>query len=122
MILRNRIKKVMTTNKCILIPQLLHRLIGSLYVGASYEFQDVRDFNYEAGGVFDQQYIFMEKRSENEFQERLKMILHEIMHTVKSWLILRSGILHLSTEKLEEYSLPTLFWMFENSFPWRTNN
>lgn len=38
-------------------PQLLHRIAGNLYIGASYEFQEVHDFSYKSNGIFSQQSI-----------------------------------------------------------------
>lgn len=38
-------------------PQMMHRIAGNLYIGASYEFQRIQDFKYKTGGVIERQNI-----------------------------------------------------------------
>ncbi|HWA35159.1 MAG TPA: BamA/TamA family outer membrane protein, partial [Cyclobacteriaceae bacterium] len=40
-----------------LFPQLLRKVVSDFYLGISYEFQNVYTFEYESGGLFDQQNI-----------------------------------------------------------------
>jgi hypothetical protein len=40
-----------------LFPQLLRKVVSDFYLGVSYEFQNVYTFEYESGGLFDQQNI-----------------------------------------------------------------
>lgn len=40
-----------------LYPQLLRKVVSDFYLGISYEFQNVYQFDYDAGGLFDQENI-----------------------------------------------------------------
>lgn len=104
-------------------PQLLHRLTGSLYVGASYEFQTVRDFNYESGGVFDQQTISGKKGGRTSgFGILLSYDTRNNAYSPSHGLFSEVNFTSFDREIGSEYSFTTLSLDVRKFIPWRTNS